>query len=339
MQKDTLIKLVSEAHSYLEVLRKLGLTKSGGNYGTLKKYIKRYGVSTSPFKKSWNEGKTYYTDQRIKESVKKVAHSDEDIFVENCLLGIKSSRIKKRLVALGREYRCEGCGLKDEWVGKNLVLHLDHINGDKYNNSFDNLRFLCPNCHSQTKTYCGRNTNKNSTLCQICKSEKSYMDHPKYCTSCYSLGKQYERINTIALRGAKILEVSQIPKKGVKTPKAFLTQYCSWCKKRVSSRTKSNTCQECCSKQRRLVDRPSQKELITIIEELGYLRTGKKFGVSDNAIRKWVKAYGLDPQQFKKKRKEYSCLDCRTQISAGNKRCQSCANTEIWKTRRKNKSV
>ncbi|QZE11799.1 hypothetical protein SEA_FRANCOB_241 [Streptomyces phage Francob] len=53
-------------------------------------------------------------------------------------------------------YVCE-CGQGPEWNGKPLVLQLDHINGDAYDNRLENLRFLCPNCHTQTDTFCGRN--------------------------------------------------------------------------------------------------------------------------------------------------------------------------------------
>ena len=53
-------------------------------------------------------------------------------------------------------YECAECGIT-EWHGKELSLHLDHINGDSSDHRIQNLRFLCPNCHSQTDTYCGRN--------------------------------------------------------------------------------------------------------------------------------------------------------------------------------------
>lgn len=53
-------------------------------------------------------------------------------------------------------YRCSVCNL-DEWQGKKIGLEVDHIDGRHYNNTINNLRFMCPNCHSQTDTYKNRN--------------------------------------------------------------------------------------------------------------------------------------------------------------------------------------
>jgi Zn finger protein HypA/HybF involved in hydrogenase expression len=55
-------------------------------------------------------------------------------------------------------YECEGCGNPGEWADQPLTLHLDHRDGENDNHKLENLRFLCPNCHSQTATYAGRNT-------------------------------------------------------------------------------------------------------------------------------------------------------------------------------------
>jgi len=70
----------------------------------------------------------------------------------------KSSKLKKRLVDEGIfEDKCDECSQGTEWNGKFLVLQLDHINGNSYEHFLDNLRILCPNCHTQTDTFGSRN--------------------------------------------------------------------------------------------------------------------------------------------------------------------------------------
>jgi|SRR5580700_406856 hypothetical protein len=65
--------------------------------------------------------------------------------------------VKARLVGEGLlKNRCQSCGLAS-WREKPLNMHLDHINGVRNDNRLENLRMLCPNCHSQTPTYGGRN--------------------------------------------------------------------------------------------------------------------------------------------------------------------------------------
>lgn len=84
--------------------------------------------------------------------------------LEDSLTGSRSTqasrrKLRKALIAEGVEYRCSECGI-DEWRGYPITLALDHINGDSRDNFRENLRFLCPNCHSQTETYGGRNKTK-----------------------------------------------------------------------------------------------------------------------------------------------------------------------------------
>lgn len=78
--------------------------------------------------------------------------------VDKLLSGRRNrSHIKGRLVQLGLlEDACAECGATT-WLGQPLSLHLHHVNGDPHDNRLENLQILCPNCHSQTDTFGGRN--------------------------------------------------------------------------------------------------------------------------------------------------------------------------------------
>jgi Zn finger protein HypA/HybF involved in hydrogenase expression len=82
------------------------------------------------------------------------------------LLQTTTSRhtVKRRLLEAGRlENRCSQCGL-NEWQGKPLSVQIDHINGIGTDHRLENLRMLCPNCHSQTSTFGGRNAGRQRSL-------------------------------------------------------------------------------------------------------------------------------------------------------------------------------
>ena len=71
---------------------------------------------------------------------------------------VNNQTIKKRLLDEGiLKNECVECQNPGLHNGKPLVLHLDHVDGDNSNNELSNLRLLCPNCHSQTLTFGGRN--------------------------------------------------------------------------------------------------------------------------------------------------------------------------------------
>lgn len=72
--------------------------------------------------------------------------------------------VKTRLMQAGiLKNRCDECGI-DEWQGKPLSIHVDHINGVRDDHRLVNLRMLCPNCHSQTETYGGKNVGRRKAL-------------------------------------------------------------------------------------------------------------------------------------------------------------------------------
>ncbi|NDH09841.1 MAG: hypothetical protein EBY16_09610 [Gammaproteobacteria bacterium] len=79
-----------------------------------------------------------------------------ELLIENCK---HPRRIVKRTIIRDKliDHKCSECGITNEWNNKPIVLQLDHINGINNDNRLSNLRFLCPNCHSQTETFCGSN--------------------------------------------------------------------------------------------------------------------------------------------------------------------------------------
>lgn len=140
---------VVRSKSIAEVLRILGLRLSGGNYATIKARVKRLRLTTTHFTgRGWRRGSTIPV---------KNERPLEEILVENSDYR-STSKLKQRLLRRGLlQEVCYECNNQPVWNNKRLVLHLDHINGITTDNRICNLRLLCPNCHSQTLTYCGRN--------------------------------------------------------------------------------------------------------------------------------------------------------------------------------------
>jgi hypothetical protein len=75
--------------------------------------------------------------------------------------GILDNRERIRILLENQNHKCLFCGQAEVWNGKKLKLHLDHIDGNHSNNELSNLRLLCPNCHSQTLTYCINYSDRN----------------------------------------------------------------------------------------------------------------------------------------------------------------------------------
>lgn len=156
--------IVLESISKKGVLITLGVKPGSGNYRTLNKYIKLFNIDISHF-----EAVNFRSIERGK-FVNMIP--DEEIFIENSSYN-NGSALKKRLLDGGYlDYKCSECGIEDIWKDKPLVLQLEHKNGIRLDNRIKNLTFLCPNCHSQTLTYAGRN-NKSYHVAQKRKKEKA----------------------------------------------------------------------------------------------------------------------------------------------------------------------
>ncbi|MDP3042939.1 MAG: HNH endonuclease signature motif containing protein [bacterium] len=149
--KQELKKAAKKSTSIRQVLGKLNLKLAGGNYTQIKKYLRLYKVNTNHFKgKAWNKGLRGIGKPRI---------ALDKILIQNS--DFQSYKLKKRLFAAGLKFpKCEECGWAEKSIDGRIPLELDHINGDSRDNRLENLRILCPNCHSLKPTHRGRNRKK-----------------------------------------------------------------------------------------------------------------------------------------------------------------------------------
>lgn len=228
ISKEKMQSIIDECSSLGEVIERFGLVRNG-NYQTLYKKIEHDNIDISELRKRT----LLAASIRASQTVNKV--QTEQMLVSGSTTSTQV--IKRRVLKDGLlKYQCEKCLNDGTWLDQSISLQLDHRNGDSSDHRLENLRFLCPNCHSQTETFCGRNAKKNTSIktyndCVVCK-KKTPTTHSMYCDDCRWL------IN---------------------------------------------------EKSRKVKSRPDSVLLNKDVKTLGFLGTGRKYGVSDNTIRKWLK--------------------------------------------------
>lgn len=242
INEDDLKNAINNSFSIAEVCRKLNIRPVGGNYKLIHCKIKVFNLDTSHFTgRGWLKGKKYISSRRAKLT---------DILVKDSTY-TNSYNLKNKLYNEGiKEHKCEVCGIS-EWNDKKLSLQLDHVNGDSLDNRLENLRIICPNCHSQTDNFAGKSKKK---------SERNIKK------SLPLIWRKIKLVKTFK----KCLVCGEDCRKGKK--------YCSY---------------ECLYKNNSK-NIPPVDEIFKAFEKFkNFVQVGKYFKVSDNAVRKWCKRYGV----------------------------------------------
>jgi hypothetical protein len=166
--------------------------------------------------------------------------------------------LKPRLFEEGLKVRrCELCGQDEHWQGKRLALVLDHINGVSDDHRLENLQIVCPNCAATLDTHCGRNLPRERRCVGCAAAFEPRNLHHRYCSP-----RCFSRT-----RAANAGNPSPVSTFGIPRPHT------------------------------RKVNRPPHDDLLREIDETSYVAVGRKYGVSDVAIRKWVRFYEREAER------------------------------------------
>ena len=145
--KEILEEAIKRSDNWGSVADVLGTSRMGGTRDWLKKKAIEYQIDFSHFKgRAWNKGLSglQISYRKKPEEILIIYPKGND--------RIRASFLRRALLEIGRSYTCSICGI-DNWNDSQIQLEVDHINGDYLDCTKENLRFICPNCHSQTDNY------------------------------------------------------------------------------------------------------------------------------------------------------------------------------------------
>lgn len=215
---------------------------------------------------------------------------------------LKISLIKKGIL----ENKCSVCNL-NSWMDKEISCELHHLDGNNKNNKMENLQMLCPNCHSQTYNFRGRNKKRSG------KKPISDEDLIKCIIESYTrreallraglagFGGNYPRINRLIEEGNKLKECPKSDEQ-IKRINTINEKYGS-----VKNSFRS------------VIEWPPIEELIELIKKESLLNISKKLGVSDNAIRAHCKRRGINIKDISAFSQKYSRkVVPRPEVESGN---------------------
>jgi hypothetical protein len=232
-------RAVANSKRWSDVYSYLNIRRSGGNFKTIQKIVNQLNLDTSHF--------IFIKNPKV---------NPKNILIENSPVSpntLKKYLIKHNLIP----YECV-CGLSNEWENLPLVLQIEHTNGIHNDNRLENLKWLCPNCHSQTPTFRGRNNKKENkdislTLKSKDRPEKRRVNYDEV-EKLFAIEQNYTNVGkTFGISGNMVKKI--LKKKGISRHlEPTIKLKCPICEKifeRVKSRThllKNNSTYTFCSK-------------------------------------------------------------------------------------------
>lgn len=262
--KEEYQEILKDCMTIADFCRAINIKPTGGNYRRVYDLINKYELDISHLQGlHWKLGKKVQGYKHL---------NMDEILIENSPYK-NTIHLKKRLIRLHiKEPICEICGYTD-------TVELHHINGNPTDNRLENLQILCPNCHAKTNNYRGKNIS--------CRTHTPAKD------TILTDEQVLERENNKRNKRNKSQRVTQKDK----------DQICAKCGNVFHARHIQKYCSQECYKADTTGNRPTLLVLLKDFKNLkSFLAVGKKYGITDNAVRKWCKLYGLPEKSSEMKK-------------------------------------
>lgn len=183
-EKEKLEEVCEKSDSYVEAIEMYWYQYNINSKSHFKKAIVRYWIDISHFRSVqiyWNQD-FIQIKQKLKLKKKTNVYNNKinSLIQTFCVWSKKLNSTVRHLIKRYwlLENKCEICWLSWTYNWKDIVLQVDHIDWDDHNHSLSNLRYLCPNCHSQTETFCHRNvwTSHKPYTWKVDETLKKFLD-------------------------------------------------------------------------------------------------------------------------------------------------------------------